>query len=164
VRAKTLRLRFRLGLALRVFAYASGSDELSFCSCCIEARYFVQHAANRGAESGWYPLCCLAGRRGYDFSSFQEHPNPLFNVLREGGTESGKEATMRRWKYLLTAAGALLLIGWGLHKIGWLFNSNNQSMLARPIQVKASDAMETPSGWRYRQSQPHHWRYIMLQH
>lgn len=71
---------------------------------------------------------------------------------------------MRRWKYLLAAAGALLLIGWGLHKIGWLFKNNDQSMLGRPIQVKASDVMETPSGWRYRQSQPHHWRYIMLQH
>jgi hypothetical protein len=71
---------------------------------------------------------------------------------------------VRRWKYHLAAAGALLLIGWGLHKIGWLFSNHDESMLSLPAQVKTADPMETQSGWRYRQNQPHHWRYIMLQH
>lgn len=70
---------------------------------------------------------------------------------------------MRRWKYHLAAAGVLLLIGWGLHKLGWLSQSNGGSILSTPNQVKGADPMETPSGWRYRQNQPHHWRYIMLQ-
>jgi hypothetical protein len=67
---------------------------------------------------------------------------------------------MRRWKYLLAGAVALLLIGWGAYKVGWI---GGQSMLSRPIHAKTADPMDTPSGWRYRQNQPHHWRYIMLQ-
>lgn len=71
---------------------------------------------------------------------------------------------MRRWKYLFAAAGALLLLGWGLHRLGWIFSNNNELMPGRPIQVQTADPMDTQSGWRYRQNQPHHWRYIMLQH
>lgn len=70
---------------------------------------------------------------------------------------------MRRWKMALAAAGALLLIGWGLHKMGWIFRDDEASMHGRPSQVKTADPMNLPSGWRYRQNQPHHWRYIMLQ-
>jgi hypothetical protein len=70
---------------------------------------------------------------------------------------------MRRWKLFLAAAGALLLIGWGLHKVVKFCKDNEASLLGRPNQVKSADPMDTPSGWRYRQNQPHHWRYIMLQ-
>lgn len=70
---------------------------------------------------------------------------------------------MKRWKYHLAAAGALLLIGWGLHKAGWFSKDSETLMLGRPGQVQSADPMDTPSGWRYRYNQPHHWRYIMLQ-
>jgi hypothetical protein len=68
---------------------------------------------------------------------------------------------VRRWKYHLAAAGALLLIGWGLYKMGWCFQSSDASIPNRP-PVSTADPMDTSSGWRYRQNQPHHWRYIML--
>ncbi len=70
---------------------------------------------------------------------------------------------MRRWKYPLAAAGILLAVGWGMYKIGWIVKNSDDSVLGRPIQVKMANPMETPAGWRYRQNQPHHWRYIMLQ-
>lgn len=70
---------------------------------------------------------------------------------------------MKRWKYHLAAAGALLLIGWGLHKAGWFSRDSDESRADRPSEVKYADPMDTSSGWRYRQNQPHHWRYIMLQ-
>ncbi|HTU94153.1 MAG TPA: hypothetical protein VMF69_29005 [Gemmataceae bacterium] len=70
---------------------------------------------------------------------------------------------MTRRKIHLAAAGALLLIGWGLHKAGWFSSNGNESREGRPTQVNSADPMDTPSGWRYRQNQPHHWRYIMLQ-
>lgn len=70
---------------------------------------------------------------------------------------------MKRWQLLLAATGVLLLIGWGLHKTGcWTWKQDESSPL-QPIHVKNADAMDTSSGWRYRQNQPHHWRYIMLQ-
>jgi hypothetical protein len=66
---------------------------------------------------------------------------------------------MKRWLYPLSVASLLLLIGWGLAKTGWFWKNR-----AEPVhQVQRADPMETPSGWRYRQNQPHHWRYIMLQ-
>lgn len=70
---------------------------------------------------------------------------------------------MRRWQFLLAAAGALLLIGWGLHKAGWLANNREASIPGRPNQLNSADPMDSSSGWRYRQNQPHHWRYIVLQ-
>jgi hypothetical protein len=68
---------------------------------------------------------------------------------------------VRRWKYHLAAAGALLLIGWGVYKMGGFFGNSEASIPNRP-QVNTVDPMDTSSGWRYRQNQPHHWRYIML--
>jgi hypothetical protein len=67
---------------------------------------------------------------------------------------------MKRRKFLLAAAGfLLLLLGWGLHKIGWLFGTE----AAPPVSIKTVDPMNTQAGWRYRQNLPTHWRYIMLQ-
>ncbi len=70
---------------------------------------------------------------------------------------------MKRWKYHLAAAGVLLLLGWGLHRAGWFFGDGDVSRADRPSQIQNADPMDTSSGWRYRQHQPHHWRYIMLQ-
>ena len=70
---------------------------------------------------------------------------------------------MRRWQFLLAAAGVLLLIGWGLHKTGWFAKFSEGTMPGRAGQIRTADPMDTSSGWRYRQNQPHHWRYIMLQ-
>jgi hypothetical protein len=70
---------------------------------------------------------------------------------------------MKRWHYYLAAAGALLLIGWGLHKTGLFCRGDVKSALRSAAEIKSDDPMDTPSGWRYRQNQPHHWRYIMLQ-
>ena len=66
---------------------------------------------------------------------------------------------MKRWQLILTTAGVLLLMSaWGLHKVGWFSTSDDRSH-----RLNSADAMDTPSGWIYRQNQPHHWRYIMLQ-
>jgi hypothetical protein len=70
---------------------------------------------------------------------------------------------MRRWQVLLTAAGALGVIGWGVYKTGWFSKDSAKALFGRPGQVQTTAPMDTPSGWRYRQNQPHHWRYIMLQ-
>jgi hypothetical protein len=67
---------------------------------------------------------------------------------------------MKRGIILLTSTSVLLLLGWGLHQSGWLFSTHTESP---PAQIKSVDAMDTSSGWRYRQNLPHHWRYIMLQ-
>jgi hypothetical protein len=66
---------------------------------------------------------------------------------------------VKRWKILLASAGILLLIGGGAYKIGWLSGCSQDA----PVRAKIGAAMDTPSGWRYRQNLPHHWRYIMLQ-
>jgi hypothetical protein len=71
---------------------------------------------------------------------------------------------MKRWKFQLAAAGALLLlIGWGLYKSGWFSGDSDEPRSDQPSHVNTADPMETPAGWRYRQNQPHHWRYIVLQ-
>ncbi|MGH7169108.1 MAG: hypothetical protein ACRELF_20755 [Gemmataceae bacterium] len=70
---------------------------------------------------------------------------------------------MKRWKISLAAAGVLLLIGWGLYGTGWFSGGSDDAMPGRSRPIKTADPMETPSGWRYRQNRPHHWRYIMLQ-
>lgn len=71
---------------------------------------------------------------------------------------------MKRWQLLLTATGVLLLMSvWGLHHIGWLFASSAGELSGQSSHISNADAFDTPSGWRYRQNQPHHWRYIMLQ-
>jgi hypothetical protein len=70
---------------------------------------------------------------------------------------------MRRWKFYAAAAAALLLMGWGVYKTGW-FRGKCEKLMPGPAgQVQTVDPMDTQSGWRYRQNQPHHWRYIMLQ-
>ena len=69
---------------------------------------------------------------------------------------------MRRWQFLLASAGVLLLIGWGLHKIGWLAGSRDGTLPGPINNINTADPMDTSSGWRYRQNQPHHWRYIVL--
>jgi hypothetical protein len=70
---------------------------------------------------------------------------------------------MRRWQFLLASAGVLLLIGWGLHKVGWLVGGRDGTLPGPINNIKTVDPMDTSSGWRYRQNQPHHWRYIVLQ-
>jgi len=70
---------------------------------------------------------------------------------------------MKRWKIALAAAGALLLIGGALYETGWFSPDSDDATSGRPTHIKTADPMDTPSGWRYRQNQPHHWRYIMLQ-
>jgi hypothetical protein len=69
---------------------------------------------------------------------------------------------MRRWQLLL-AAGALLLVGWGLHKTRWFSRDSEASIPGRASSTQTAAPMDTSSGWRYRQNLPHHWRYIMLQ-
>jgi hypothetical protein len=67
---------------------------------------------------------------------------------------------MKRGIILSASVGVLLLLGLGLYRSGWLFGSNAETT---PAHVTNADPMDTPSGWRYRQNLPSHWRYIMLQ-
>lgn len=64
---------------------------------------------------------------------------------------------MKRLTFVLAATAVVVLAGWFLHTTGWLARSGS-------ARAGTTDPMSTPSGWRYRQSQPHHWRYIMLKH
>ena len=64
---------------------------------------------------------------------------------------------MKRWKISLAAAGTLLLIGWGVYETGW-FSGDSDATPEMPSQIKTADPMDSPSGWRYRQNRPHHWR------
>ncbi len=69
---------------------------------------------------------------------------------------------MKRWPLFLTTTGIVLLVAWGMLRLS-RFASNAENSVA-PIQhVNKADAMDSQSGWRYRQNMPHHWRYIMLQ-
>ena len=64
---------------------------------------------------------------------------------------------MKRLTFVLAATGVVVLAGWLLHATGWLARSG-------AARASTTDPLSTPAGWRYRQSQPHHWRYIMLKH
>jgi hypothetical protein len=69
---------------------------------------------------------------------------------------------MKRRGLLLATIGMVLLTGGVLHWTGWLSRSSGEAGPARVGRAKSVDPLATPAGWRYRQSQPHHWRYIML--
>ncbi|HEY7425124.1 MAG TPA: hypothetical protein VH682_12915 [Gemmataceae bacterium] len=69
---------------------------------------------------------------------------------------------MKRRGLILTGIGMLLLTGWVLHGMGWLSQSDEEATSARAGRTKNAVPLATPAGWRYRQAQPHHWRYIML--
>lgn len=83
-------------------------------------------------------------------------------IEESGGLDGARRREMRRWQLLLTA-GALLLAGWGLHKLGCLGGNHQASIPGQPSQLNTVDPLDTTSGWRYRQNLPHHWRYIVLQ-
>lgn len=68
---------------------------------------------------------------------------------------------MKRGALILALMGLLAGTGWALHETGALTSSEDDSP-GKPKAARSSDALSTPAGWRYRQSQPHHWRYIML--
>jgi hypothetical protein len=70
---------------------------------------------------------------------------------------------MKRWQFFLASAAVLVLIGWGLLRTGWFDGVFDGTMPGRSNQIKTAHPMDTSSGWRYRQNQPHHWRYIVLQ-
>jgi hypothetical protein len=70
---------------------------------------------------------------------------------------------MKRWHLLLTMAGVLLLIGWGIYGHSRFCPLKDATRSSPLRHVNRADAMDSLSGWRYRQNQPHHWRYIMLQ-
>jgi hypothetical protein len=69
---------------------------------------------------------------------------------------------MKRCGLILATLSLLAAIGWLLHGTGLLAGSDAEPAPARASQLKNTDPLSTPAGWRYRQSQPHHWRYIML--
>jgi hypothetical protein len=70
---------------------------------------------------------------------------------------------MKRSLFLLAAAGVLLLIVWGLCKMGGPASPRQEATPVSIGHVKNADPLDTPAGWRYRQNMPRHWRYIMLQ-
>ncbi len=70
---------------------------------------------------------------------------------------------MKRSLFLLAAAGVLLLIVCGLHKLGKSDAPRQEAMPVSIGHVRSAKPLDTPAGWRYRQNMPRHWRYIMLQ-
>jgi hypothetical protein len=70
---------------------------------------------------------------------------------------------MKRKGFLLAAAGVLLLAGWMLHRAGWFSRSAAEAASIRSGRGETADPLTTPAGWRYREHQPHHWRYVVLE-
>ena len=70
---------------------------------------------------------------------------------------------MRRTRFLLIAAGVLLLAVGSWYKWGGSRSRKTESAPLSIDHVNSSDPLDTPAGWRFRQNMPRHWRYIMLQ-
>jgi hypothetical protein len=69
---------------------------------------------------------------------------------------------MKRRGLLLATIGMVLLTSWVLCQTGWLSHSGGEAGPAQTGRAQSAEPLSTPAGWRYRQSRPHHWRYIML--
>ena len=70
---------------------------------------------------------------------------------------------MKRKGLLLAAVGVLSLAGWIVHRTGRSSHSGTESAPTRPRHTLSIDPLSTSAGWSYRQNQPRHWRYIMLE-
>jgi hypothetical protein len=68
----------------------------------------------------------------------------------------GRRTTLKRFGLILIAIALLVLAGWCVSRSGGQPRSSGPH--------GGTDPLSTAAGWRYRQNQPHHWRYIMLQH
>jgi hypothetical protein len=66
---------------------------------------------------------------------------------------------MTKSRLLLVALFTVVLSGAALARSQWPSSSTSE---ATP-SVEAADAFDSPAAWRYRQSQPSHWRNCMLQ-
>jgi hypothetical protein len=69
---------------------------------------------------------------------------------------------MKRYGLVLTAIGAALLTGLALRGGGWCSRPGREH--GRAVREKVIDPLSTSAAWRYRQSQPRHWRQLMLNH
>jgi hypothetical protein len=70
---------------------------------------------------------------------------------------------MRRRGLILIVLGAALLTGFTFWRIAWPSRAGSNASL-RVVPAASSGVLNSDAGWRYRQVQPHHWRYVMLQH
>lgn len=69
---------------------------------------------------------------------------------------------MKRCGLILAAIGILGGLGWLLHDKSSPKAVDRETIPEKTGQVPNGDPLATSAGWRYRQSQPHHWRYLML--
>ena len=69
---------------------------------------------------------------------------------------------MKRKGLLLAAVGVLSLAGWIVHRTG-RSQSGTETAPARPRHTLSIDPLSTSAGWSYRQNQPRHWRYVVLE-
>jgi hypothetical protein len=70
---------------------------------------------------------------------------------------------MRRRGLILTTLGAVLLTGFVYLRSAWPSGSEHQDTI-RVVPADSSGDLNSEAGWRYRQCQPRHWRYCMIQH
>jgi hypothetical protein len=75
--------------------------------------------------------------------------------------DRARRRIMKRCGVILATIAILGGLGWMLHEAGSSAGADREAP-SKTGQLKNADPMATPAGWRYRQSQPHHWRYIML--
>jgi hypothetical protein len=71
---------------------------------------------------------------------------------------------MKRTGLLLAAAGVLSLAGWVMYGTGCSADSDAEAPPTRPRHTRGVDPLSTSAGWSYRQNQPRHWRYVVLEH
>jgi hypothetical protein len=72
---------------------------------------------------------------------------------------------MKRSGLILATVSALLFTGLVLHRAGWLTSRAAASTPGDGASCHAAGQLLTSqAGWRYRQSQPRHWRDCMLRH
>jgi hypothetical protein len=69
---------------------------------------------------------------------------------------------VKRKGLLLAAIGVLSLASWIVHRTG-RSHSDTEPAPARPRHTLSIDPLSTSAGWTYKQNQPRHWRYIMLE-
>jgi hypothetical protein len=71
---------------------------------------------------------------------------------------------MKRCGLILTTLCALFLTGLVLHKAGWLSSRAAAATPSDAPGLHAGQLLTSQAAWRYRQSQPRHWRDCMLRH
>jgi hypothetical protein len=71
---------------------------------------------------------------------------------------------MKRYGLLLTTLGMALLTICVLRASSWFAQPARETDRQGHAHARPADPLASEAALRYRQCQPHHWRYLMLSH